>query len=469
MKKTVKLLIIVFMTFLFIKPTNVYAASAGFSTANRTVTVGDSFTVTLSINPDQRSAYQVGINISGSAISQTGGTNGLSEDTDSKKSETYNFKADSVGTATISLNSDSMISELVGDFKSSSLSASITITVVAKTVTPPTNPTNPTNPSTPTTPEEPEEVETALISAVEITSNSTKQKGEKLTSLEVSLDKKEAAYTLPERIDSFTVNAVKASEGATLTYDTEYTFAANESTKTVTIVATEGDYNQTYTITITKTASTQINVSVDSSDMNVYSDSRLDSFAESLGLTKTDVTINGVATSMFVISDIKLLLVVDADNNAYWVMLNDDNTVFTKVDLIYFEGYVTPFISKAVAEENQSKTLHQESLSSYEFTVSDLVKNIDTDLNFTSVIQGWRYNNGYVVYGEYNGHTDYYFYNSETNAIQLAVVAFDQQSSGGIIPWVVAGVSSTLMLITTVSFILYTMNEKKKNTNKNAI
>lgn len=166
MKKTLQTISMLAIFILILMSFNslTYAASTSYakiSASSPNINVGDTVTVNVEIF-----AGSWVVNISGGGLEAVGDTLGLSGQTskegNSSASKTYNFKANSAGTYTISLSGD--ITDYDTD-ENIDVNKSVTITVKEKEQEPaPEEPTNPVTPEpqpeeqvTPTTPETPSE------------------------------------------------------------------------------------------------------------------------------------------------------------------------------------------------------------------------------------------------------------------------------------------------------------------------
>ncbi len=293
-----------------------------------------------------------------------------------------------------------------------------------------------TNPSETPTVVRPSKV--ALVSSMNVVSASEKNNGQVIASVTTAVDVFAYAVEIPTRIDAFKINAVGVDAETTLTYDTDYSFAEGETTKEVTVTAVKGDVQESYTLSVNRKLVVSVPVTVADKTYSIYSDERLDAILAGLGFVKTDYSSNDLTVSYFLIGSVKVQLLSDAQNNAYWAVLDENNAVRSLVYLM-IDSNQKPFFIES-KQTGVSDTLLSLPYEAQSLAVSDLLHSIDSSLTFSAAPSGWSYQNGLVVYGfGEDGVENTFFVNPVDNSVTRAIIAFDRKPTFNALPWIVAG------------------------------
>ena len=255
-----------------------------------------------------------------------------------------------------------------------------------------------------------------LISEIEVISNSYKFNGEVLETIPTAKDFFDYEYTLPRRIDDFVLK-INAPEGVALTYEEAYKFEAEENEKTIVVNAKKGDIDQTFNVVVKRNVFESVEKNVFDVSFAVYDDERLDSFIESIGAEKIDGT-------HYKFDDLLFQLVVDTDNKAKWLLLNEDlsDQAFGVIHL-NAEGELL-FILESEALANE--TLYGEKYSNKESVIDERISSIDPSLTFETSYKGITFEDGVIVYAMNSKGIKGNHFISNDGSFAYAAVAFDQ-------------------------------------------
>lgn len=289
-----------------------------------------------------------------------------------------------------------------------------------------------------------------LISDVEIISQSEKYQGDVLETLKATDNVFDFEYTLPKRIDEFSLN-INAPEDVTLTYDEKYKFEAEENEKTVVVKASKGEVDQTFNVLVKRNVFESVEKTVFESAYAVYDDERLDDFVKTLKAEKIDET-------HFKFDDLLFQLVVDEDNNAKWLLLNEDLSE-QAFGLIHLndDGEVL-FILES--DDLASETLYGEKYSNKELVLDERISAIDPSLKFETTYKGTNFEDGVIVYAMNSKGIKGNHFISSDNSFTFAAVAFDQVNmTYKYVAW-----GSSIALIALVGALVLTkVLERKKS------
>lgn len=444
---------------------NILADSVSVSQSTKSLNPDGTATVTISTgvsSTEVLARYSLSGNISVSSISCSSNGTALSFN----GSCAITVKATAAGSGSITFSGD--FTDVDGnDGTFSGKTASFTITNPSSGGS--TGGGSTTTPTTPSTPSTPVEVKESYVSSIEVISSSSKRNGESLNKTETEIDKYDYSYTLPVRIDAFKINATPLDDSTTLTYTTDYSFADGEASLDVTITAVKDSKTQTYKFTVNKTEVAEQSLTLEDTSYQVYEDDRLDSFMNNYGFAKTEYKdANDITRYYYVLGSASIQLIVDDNQNASWVLLDENQAVLNKIVLL-FDAADKPFIVTSAPQAEASLTLIDAPYDTVPYTASDAMKTIDADLVFDTSYQAWSYENGYVVYGHYiDGENSTYFYNPDDHAITLAILSFDRIPEVDQLPWIIAGVSGVfaIVLLIILAVIVYKSKSKGKKKDK---
>lgn len=249
MKKISYLLCFLLAFFLFGVKANA-AASLNVSTSN--ITVGGSFTVSVSMS--NSAAWNIHVNasgpVSGCAINEVGDSGDLSN---ISRTFSATCTATGAGTITVSLSGDTSTMDSNYNISTSNLSGTRTVYAANPTpVTPSPSPSpstspTPTTPVTPASPSTPANPTTSDTRSANCDLKSLKVEGQELTKVS------DTAYTLKvtNNVDKIVIKAEKADAKATVTGDGSKDLKVGEN-KFEVVVTAENGTKKTYTITVTR-------------------------------------------------------------------------------------------------------------------------------------------------------------------------------------------------------------------------
>lgn len=475
MKKILNILIVfMFVTIsLLSNSINVEMASTiGISGPNST-NVGSTFKITISGNSN--TSYDLKIDYDRSKlefVTSSENCYGLtcSLIARSQSTATITFRAISTGPAPANISVSGYGSVVSGDDNEFAVSGSKSITVNPKpTTNRPSTPSVDNNNDKYPSKEELEQRElearklVPLVSSFEVVSTSDKRNGEVLTTVESQKEQFEYTYKLPKRIDKFKINLTPTAENVTITGDLEHVFnEGDDPVKTITYTLKDDKIEQTYVIKIEKNTEEMIPVTVDEIGYKIYDDDLLDAYMEGLGFTKTGYPIDeNVSSSYFLLESIRLQLLIDNENNAFWYLLDVDNKPVARTVMLSDSKRNIIFVLEA-NEELAKERIYDNSYQQHNVTLDEGLLKVDNNLNFEQSVMAWQWDENLAVYARgIDGVDDTYAI--KDGMIKTAVMAFDKTS----VMWQYAaigfGILSVLLAVTLVAYMVKERRWKKKH------
>lgn len=242
--KLIMLYIFAMMVIMIVNSGEVEAASASISPSSKTITQGETATITASVTAG---AWNLSISGAGKSESLVGQTNITGNASDSKS---ISFTGTEAGTYTFYLTGD------ITDFSedtAQTVNQSTTITVNAKTNNDSGNSTNNSGTNTSQQPQTP-------VATEEKKSNDATLKNLGITPNDFS-GFKPGTYSysqkVPNNIESITIYATPKDSKATVTGTGKQTLKEGENKFTIKVVAEDGKTSKTYTINVTREKQTE--------------------------------------------------------------------------------------------------------------------------------------------------------------------------------------------------------------------
>ena len=288
-----------------------------------------------------------------------------------------------------------------------------------------------------------------MISGIEIISASVKFQGDVLETFKIGVDIFDFSYTLPKRIEEFSLK-INAPEGVTLSYVENHKFETEQEEIAIVVTAKKEEVEQKFNVVVKRNIFESVEKNVFDSTYTVYDDERLDAFIETIGAEKIDGT-------HFKFEDLLFQLVVDTDNKAKWLLLNEDLTD-KALGLIHLnaEGELL-FILES--DDLANETLYGENHSKKELVIDERITAIDPSLIFETSYKGTTYEDGVIVYAMNSKGVEGNHFVSDDDTFTYAVVAFDQVNmTYKYVAW-----GSSIALIALVGALVLTkvLNRKK--------
>lgn len=489
MKKN-KILLIFTMILLMI-PLNTKFVSANSGSISisgpNTLKPGETGNYTLTLSASDTAFFSHNVTVSNGTV-LTNQSSSVLGDGESKSTKiTVSIKAGSDGTMSINANgSAATTGASPAEF---AISGSMKVSVKAPAPNPtPTNPTTPSNPkpTTPTAPsktpeqiaKEKEEAEkaakeaekakaqkTPLVSEIKLFSNSVKLYNEMINEVKPEFDKWDYSYNLPKRIDKVFINVKAVDPNTVLTFDETFDFNDIEGNDyTFEVRAKLGDIEQVIKYKIIKDTSVPATVNFNGSDYTILEDELLDKhMVDSSGfkrLTFKDADDKEIA--YYEMGSLKLQPVLDGNNKASWVLLDEAFKVVREV-VITFDKSNRPFIIFNAPEEIASKTVQGKSYSDEAIEIQEILNSIDENITWNNAIKSWKLDSGSILYGmDDTGKEGNFYLDSEGN-IGFAIVTYDEKEAIDYKMWayISTGVAAVLAA-SLVSYIIVNNKQKKR-------
>ena len=283
-----------------------------------------------------------------------------------------------------------------------------------------------------------------LISEFNIISNSEKLQDEKITSIPSEIDNFKYTYTLPKRIDQFSLEIKTISNDVTLSYEENQIIHEEEDFVEIPIKANLGDIFQDYVLTVSENKEVPAKIKVGDSYKVVYDDEILDETMTSFGFEKKTFEVDESLVSYFDKGSMSLILILEEDK-AVWYTLDDHLKLEDKGVLFLDKDMNALFILDA-SDPASKQTLYHNSYTDRVISISDSLVKVDSDLSFYDEYKSWEFDESReVVYGlDESGEKDYYALTKDS--FKSVLVAFDAVDEGfEIMTWGLGGILFSLL------------------------
>lgn len=296
-----------------------------------------------------------------------------------------------------------------------------------------------------------------LLAGFEIISNSRQSNGESLAFVETEFDLFEYDYTLPKRVEAFTIQ-IEELEGVTLIYQEEHEFSDEETSITVPVEAYFADIIQGFYLTVYRKDSKLISLEVNDLDLEVYESDSLDTVMQSFGFVKESFEKEEATIPYFRKNKLSLILFVDEENNALWYSL-DENSKLGELGILYIDEKNNPLLILETNNYFISETIASQKHTLKNLEIDKDLLNIDPDLEFETEYGSWELDQSKeVAYGiDSTGNKD--FYSFDGNTIELWNIEFDEVEKEAIDPIIMWG-GGGLMFSFIATGALYTLAKK---------
>ncbi len=451
---------------------NVVAAPSVSLSGPRSVTVGDSVTITISNDSSGKYSLTGTVTVSGAS------SGSLVVALNAAGSNTVNVNASKTGTINVSFKGEYALNE--APFTPGSVTKSLTITVKEKPSTGGGNTggsdntgggnTGTYNPEMPKGETEAEKKarelaerqKKPLIENISIISESTRLKGETLLEDNPSVSKFDYAFELPRGVDAFKLDLVPIADDVVLEYTQMYKLDAGHDKVEIVVRASQDEVEQEFKITVKKAPESKAVYTVGQGSYRFLNDELLDKVISKYGFEVVYFDEDVDKTDYYYqYGENKLVLVYGDNGEGKWLLIDGNRNVLNEV-LIVVDGEdkVTLLIDK-VLEEDDKRTYGGRRYGPIVVLVDNDFYNLDYGLNFATDIKGWEHDlDSYFTHAiDLNGDEKLVYLDKQGHT-EVAYVAFDNQgvSLDGMVMPVIAGVSG----ISSIGLLIYSRKQSRK-------
>lgn len=300
---------------------------------------------------------------------------------------------------------------------------------------------------------------TPLFTNIMLTSTSDKRNGEVVHEITTLEDTFEYEYTLPKNITSLSLDMTPLAEDVVLTYDREISFLDEEFSKDVTITAVQDDVSQTFTLKLTRPQLVTTSYQIDSVEYSVWDDEALDEWMMGLGFERqTYQDTNGSDSLVYVKDSTRLQLLVNDENQATWILLDENNAMIREVVLLIDAESKIWFVSEA-PESYHSLTHKKAGYEDQTIVLNNTMTSLNSSFTFKSTIKGWATDEGVITYATDTSNHEEFIFVGEDNVVKSAYVSFDAVDAKYQI-W--AYTATGLAALIAASFVAYWYINRKR-------
>ncbi len=441
MKRKISLLFILLIC-LFMPITIVNAATASIkvTASNSTVTVGNTFTATITVSSDEYiMSYEYKLNYDSNKLKLTSGNTFVSDNLGTVKSATkkFTFKVIAAGTSSVGIVSGSgLVTGQTTDFTSPTTSS-----VSIKGVKASSN--------------------SGGSSSIKYSTNnylsSLKVEGYTLSPT-FNKDINEYTVKLDSSIEEIIVTATKSDSTASINGTGKIKVSEGENKITITVTSQKGT-KRTYTILATVTDSNPINVTIEGENYTVIK--RANNLEKPDTYEKKVILINEVKVPGFYseITNYSLVGLKDSKGNIFLAVYNNETDSYKLYNQISFNNLTISILDEKFEIPNNYKettiTLNEQNFKVYKYDVNS------------------KY---YLFYGLNieTGKKHLYLYEPTENTIQiynnepLKLLENELSQANKIIFYCIISISILLLLL-FITIIIKTKNSKKRNNKEKII
>lgn len=456
--------------FIFASTLTVKAAPSISLGGPSTVNVGDSVTIT--INHDDNHSFTGELIVSGAA---SGSIKNFASGPGAQMSITV--KANKAGT--INAQFTGKAADFY-NFTPINVSASKTIKVVQKPSSSGGSSTNNSSiPSrtpdmTPHAPEAPKKETEAeikarelearkkvpLIKNVKVSSESNRLKGEVVSELNTEGSKFDYNFTLPRGVDAFKLDLTPLNDKVKLDYKQMYKLDAGHDKVDIIVKATDGEISQEFKFQVKKSAESKVAYSFGDKKYTLFNDEILNRNLKEYGFEYKKIeNAKDAFDHYFEFNGNRFVLVVDDENNAKWLMIDEKKNVIDEVFIVSDKDKNVTVLVNEMLNEEDDRTYGGNRYEKLEVSLAKDFTDFGFDFVFNNEVYGWinddnslfthavlKKNNRRLVYLDHDGKSE------------VAYVAFDRNFDS---PYLYGLIGFGILM--TVGFISSLVVIRKRN------
>lgn len=387
--------------------------------------------------------FKVNFNFSGEGLFKISVTNGKTSVSEvwypDPESQNIVITAGNSGSVTVTVTSLDATSSDFEHFggKDKSISKSVTVNIVKPSTPTPKPPTLDNTEDDKKKPpvKTPEEIakdkleerrNTPLISGISISSDSERLNGEVLKELPVQKGLYNYRYVLPRSIDAIILDVKGSFDDVELVYDKN--IKLEDESLAVKIIAKQDVITQEYVLTLERPVEISTAFRFDNDSYRVIEDDYLSVQMRDLGFTKSSFDVEDATKgSFFNLDSNTVVLAVNENNDAKWLLLDDNLEVDKEVVIVGEEkgSLLVPEVDEAVDKKLQGTNSYE----TIDVNIPVKIKEVDTSLKFKETVGGWSYDDTGAITHALNseGEIEVVHLGSD-GEVKQAYVIFDQSS-----------------------------------------
>ena len=436
--KKVYSLILLMVLFIFTSTLTVNAAPSISLGGPSTVNVGDNVTIT--INHDDNHSFTGKLTISGAASGSLDYASGPG-------ANSITVKATKSGNITASFSGRA--ADLV-NFKPVNVSASKTIKVVERQSSSGSGSNNSPTPSipdrtpdmSPHAPEAPkketeEEIKARelesrkkipLIRNVKISSESNRLKGEVVSELNTEGSKFDYNFTLPRGVDAFKLDLTPLNDKVKLDYKQMYKLDAGHDKVDIIVKATDGEISQEFKFQVKKSAESKVAYSFGDKKYTLFNDEILNRNLKEYGFEYKKIeNAKDAFDHYFEFNGNRFVLVVDDENNAKWLMIDEKKSVIDEVFIVSDKDKNVTVLVNEVLDEEDDRTYGGNRYEKLEVSLAKDFTDFGFDFVFNNEVYGWiNDDNSLFTHAVLKKNNRRLVYLNHDGKSEVAYVAFDR-------------------------------------------
>ncbi|CAM3584381.1 hypothetical protein ERUR111494_01300 [Erysipelothrix urinaevulpis] len=329
--------------------------------------------------------------------------------------------------------------------------------------------------------EKEEKKNTPLFSEMKITSMSDRNKNEVIETIKSEKSIFDYTYTLPKRIDSFSLELKELEKDVTLTYDKEFTFKEDEKSIKIPIKAKQGDISQDITLEVKKNDEIDAEFKLEDSAYTVYKDDLLDKYMKENGFEAVKFKLGDVETVKFKKNKLELILLVDDQNNAKWVSIDEQNNVQFEVDLVKNAADKLLIVAE-VSDDMKFEKIRGEGYTAKNYEIDKAIIDMDKSLVFEKTYKSWtlveeeklsvfdswavsadgeKEVNEIVFAAKDDGEFDLLNNNDSKDLATVMMLSFDQATTGNFQLYALIATGISVMLLIICFVLLYVLKKTR--------
>lgn len=267
---------------------------------------------------------------------------------------------------------------------------------------------------------------TPLISGISISSDSERLNGEVLKELPVQKGLYNYRYVLPRSIDAIILDVKGSFDDVELVYDKN--IKLEDESLAVKIIAKQDVITQEYVLTLERPVEISTTFRFDNDSYRVIEDDYLSVQMRDLGFTKSSFDVEDATKgSFFNLDSNTVVLAVNENNDAKWLLLDDNLEVDKEVVIVGEEkgSLLVPEVDEAVDKKLQGTNSYE----TIDVNIPVKIKEVDTSLKFKETVGGWSYDDTGAITHALNSEGEIEIVHLGSDGeVKQAYVIFDQSS-----------------------------------------
>ena len=299
-----------------------------------------------------------------------------------------------------------------------------------------------------------------LIKNVKISSESNRLKGEVVSELNTEDSKFEYGFTLPRGVDAFKLDLTPLNDKVKLDYKQMYKLDAGHDKVDIIVKATDGEISQEFKFQVKKSAESKVAYSFGDRKYTLFNDEILNKNLKEYGFEYKKIeNAKDAFDHYFEFNGNRFVLVVDDENNAKWLMIDEKKNVIDEVFIVSDKDKNVTVLVNEVLDEEDDRTYGGNRYEKLEVSLAKDFTDFGFDFVFNNEVYGWinddnslfthavlKKNNRRLVYLDHDGKSE------------VAYVAFDRNFDN---PYLYGLIGFGILM--TVGFISSLVVIRKRN------